>query len=88
MVCCVHLCWELSSSAMHCRDYHFVYACICMLSGIPASSADTPKSAVERAPSQVVEAMRALELELAEAREAKERLKEHMRGLKEELERK
>ena len=85
---CVDLCWELSSSAMHCRDYHFMYACICMLSGVPASSADTPKSAVERAPSQVVEGVRALKLELAEAREAKERLKEDMTGLKEELERK
>ena len=65
-----------------------MYACICMLSGVPASSADTPKSAVERAPSQIVEAMRALKLELAEAKEAKERLEEDMRGLKEELERK
>ena len=66
----------------------FMYACMCMLSGVPASSADTPKSAVERAPSQVVEGVRALELELAEAREARERLEEDMRGLKEELERK
>ena len=80
---CEHLCWKLSSSAMHCQDYHFMYACICMLSGVPASSADTPKSAVERAPSQVVEGVRALELELAEARETKERLEEDMRGLKE-----
>ena len=63
-----------------------MYACICMLSGVPASSTDTPKSDMERAPSQVVGGVRALKLELARAREAKERLEEDMRGLKEELE--